>query len=249
MKFPALSRQLVRRICVALIASFVFHVSPLPVLAAHAAPARDLTAVAAGLDEDIRVLEREGKEAFLDRLFEKLAADEARACQWIQAKVHEIGARKLCMMVLGLGSPVLAGVLAVIPQSWQEALVVGALSRFVKKTVKQIKSMVAGLPASALAKGLKATRALLGNPAAAASAIRAGGHAMAHGDSWWERFFSNSTAVRNFVITIVALSAIGVAVGLAIAGSTAAPVVAVIGALVGLIALIVPGPGDHPHAP
>lgn len=234
MKFPALSRQLIRRVCVALIASVVFQVSPLPVLAAHAAaPGRDLTAVAARLDEDIRVLERDGKEAFLDRLFEELATDEARACEWIQAKVHKIGARKLCMMILGLGSPVLAGVLAVLPQSWQEALVVGALSRFVKKAVKQIKGMVAGLPASALAKGLKATRAVLGNPSAAASAIR--------GDTWWERFFSNSTAVRNFVITIVSLSAIGVAVGLAIAGSTAAPVVAVIGALVALIALIVPG--------
>jgi hypothetical protein len=241
--FP--SRQLVRRISVVLIASFAFHLSPLPVLAAQATPKRDLTAVAAQLDSDISLLETQGKEAFLDSLFERLADDEAKACEWIGAKVKKIGARKVVMMVLGLGSPVLAGIIAVLPQSWQEALVVGALTKFVKKAVREVKEMVSKLPATLLTKGLKAVRAVLGNPSAAASAIRVPGMAAAQGQSWWEKFFSNSTAVRNFIVTIVALSSIGVAVGLAIAGSTAAPVIAVVGALVALIALIVPGPGGQ----
>ena len=247
---PGYVRQLFRSVASVLIIILVTQASPLPALAASAnrevathdlaarIARRDLSATIAEIKADLVRLETQGKEAFLDNLFERLDADEARALGFITAKIHQIGARKLCMAIVAIGSPVLAAVLAVVPESWQEKLVVAALSKFIRKAIREIKTLVAKLPAETLARGLKAVLVVAGNPRVAQSALR--------GDqTWWERFFSNSTAVRNFVITLVALSSIGVAVGLAIAGATAAPVVAVVGALVALIALIVPGPGGQ----
>lgn len=228
--------QQLRRIASFLVIILSLQASPVPVYAAlYQPPAkeeRDVAAVVADLKEDLRVLETQGKEAYLDRLFERLDRDEARAIELLIAKIKAIGARRLCQAILMVGSPVLAAMLAVVPESWQEKLVIAAVSKFIRKSVAQLKRVVTDLPAETIARGLKAIVTLVGDPSNAAHAFR--------DSSWWESFFSNSTAVRNFIITIVALGSIGVAVGLAIAGATAAPVVAVVGALVSLIALIVP---------
>lgn len=227
--------QQLRRIASFLVIILSLQASPIPVYAALSQPTeqtRDVAAVISDLKEDLRVLETQGKEAYLDRLFERLDRDEARAIELLIAKIKAIGARRLCQAILAVGSPVLAAMLAVVPESWQEKLVIAAVTKFIKKAVSQLKKVVTNLPAETIANGLKAIVTLVGNPSNAAHAFK--------GSSWWESFFSNSTAVRNFIITIVALGSIGVAVGLAIAGATAAPIVAVVGALVSLIALIVP---------
>jgi hypothetical protein len=212
--------------------------SPLPVLAetSWASPAENarVAPVLETVRRDLATLAASGKEAYLDSLFERLAKDEATVKKAIQETVHKTGARRICMLILGLGSPVLAGVLAVLPRSWQESLVVGCLNRFVAKTVKAMKSLISTMSKSSIETGLRAVERLLGQPSGAASALRA------PGQSRWERFFSDSKTVRNMLIVFVTVSAMGVAIGLAIAGSTAAPVVAVIGALVSLIALLTP---------
>jgi hypothetical protein len=231
-RFPVLSGRLVRCTSLILAAVLVLELSPLPVLAS----ARSQSAAVDGLRRDLALLETQGKEAFTDALFERLAADEARAKDAVRLKVRQVGARRVCMLVLAIGSPVLAALVAVIPEPWQEAAVVGILHRFISKALRQVREIVSALPAARIRAALAALADVVSRPGGAASALSA--HGDGQGQSWWERFFGNSTMVRNFIVCIVSLAAIGVAVGLAIAGSTAAPIVAVVGALVALIALL-----------
>lgn len=62
---------------------------------------------------------------------------------------------------------------------------------------------------------------------------------------WVERFFDDTTRVRNFLITATTLSALGTGVGIAAVSCSTAPLVPVIGGLIGLVALLNQGP---PHA-
>lgn len=196
--------------------------------------------LASSLDQiktDLNVLETQGKEAFLDRLFERLDADEGKLKNLLAAKIDAVGARRITMLILGIGSPVLAAMLAAIPEPWQAAVLKAGVNRFVHKSLGTVKSALVEVPVSVLTEGLRRTIGLLESAGVNPSDIMAG---LSEDDrAWWEKFFGNSTIVRNFLITVISLAAIGVAVGLAIAGSTAAPIVAVVGALVSLIALII----------
>jgi hypothetical protein len=238
------SRQYLRIVASCLIPVIILSISPLPTYAAQAAQATPEVATRAAVknaqetvQKDLNLLVQSGKEAYLDNLFERLAADEARAKQIISERVSSAGGRRVGTLILALGSPVLAGVLRAVPESWANAIVTSVLHKFITKTVKSIKGLLSGMSAASLEAGLKAVLRLLGNPSRAAFALSRAGQ------SWWERFFSDSKMVRNFLIVVVTLSAIGVAVGLAIAGSTVAPIVAVIGALVALIGLLNGGSG------
>lgn len=201
--------------------------------------------LASSLDQiktDLSVLESQGKEAFLDRLFERLEADEGKLKNLLAAKIDQVGARRITMLILGIGSPVLAAMLAAIPEPWQAAVLKAGVNRFVSKSVTSVKGALVEVPVATLTIGLKRMIGLLQSAGANPADMMAG---LSMDDrAWWEKFFGNSTIVRNFLITVVALAAIGVAVGLAIAGSTAAPIVAVVGALVSLIALIVTRDGE-----
>jgi hypothetical protein len=231
-----LSRRFLRSISAGVAAVIILEAVPWQ---AHAAPARDerahvkaaLSALADTVRADLKVLAQQGKEAYLDGLFARLSADETRAKEIVVREVKRIGAKPLGKRILGLGSPVLANVLSVIPESWQEKIVISTLTKFISKALREVREIVAGMNATALKRGLELLLKLVTDPRFAE------GQALT-GDSWWEKFFGNSTVVRNFLIVVVSLAAIGVAVGLAIAGSTVAPVVAVIGALVALIALL-----------
>jgi hypothetical protein len=234
-----------------LIAVIILQAAPRVAVAAPSRPAEDgvrgqapsptvaqkLAQVAADLRGDLACLAAQGKEAFLDRFYDRLDADEARAHDAVVREVKRVGARRLGMLILGIGSPVLAAMLSVIPESWQEAIVVSTLKKFISKSLREVREALASTPAAVLKVGLEGMLRLVGDPRFAR------GEALS-GDSWWEKFFGNSTIVRNFLIVVVTLAAIGVAVGLAIAGSTVGPVVAVVGALVALVALLngsVPG--------
>ena len=249
-----LFRQRTRTLSSALVLTLVTQLSPLPVMAATAdlpgpAPvtslASDHTEVAIPasviqrFQRDLDLLEQSGKEAYLDDLFERLDADEARARVLVRQKIDQIGARKLTYLILGIGSPVLAGVIGALPEPWQAAILEAGVMKFVGKVLRSVKSTLVDTPAEVLASGLRTFIDRLGSLRTAGATARLSGSDQA----WWERFFGNSTIVRNFLVTVVALAAIGVAVGLAIAGSTAAPVVAVVGALVSLIALVVSNDG------
>src|SRR4051812_18993776 len=114
--------QQLRRIASCLVIILGLQASPIPVLAAISVPRqeRDLATVITDLKEDLSVLETQGKEAYLDRLFERLDRDETRAIDLLIAKIKAVGARRLCQAILAIGSPVLAAMLAVVPESWQE---------------------------------------------------------------------------------------------------------------------------------
>lgn len=237
----ALSRSSLRAVSTTLAIVILLEASPVAVMAATApSPAAlldravvraSLAQLATQLHGDLKLLADKGKEAYLDVLFARLAADEVRAREVVARAVKSFGPRPLGSKILGLGCTILANVLSVIPESWQEAIVISTLNTFIARTLTEVRGVLAGQTPAALAQGLKALLRLVSDPRFA------DGQALT-GDSWWEDFFGNSTVVRNFLIVIVTLSAVGVAVGLAIAGSTVAPVVAVIGALVALIALM-----------
>ena len=232
MSFP---HRFIRIVSAVLAVIILLELSPL----AHAsAPAAEgalaraaLASVAAQLQSDLKLLRTQGKEAFLDALFTRLTADEARAHDLVVRAVKSSGPRPLGNRILALGSTILADVLAVVPESWQESIVINTLDRFVTKVTRQLRGLLSGQSTAELDLGLRSLLRLVNDHNFAAGQ-------MVTGDSWWEQFFGNSTVVRNFLIVIVTLASIGVAVGLAIAGSTTAPVVAVIGALVALIALM-----------
>lgn len=234
MSAPAFSRSLVRGVCATLAIIILADVSPLAVCAAEPPAPRvqgQLAALAAQLRSDIKLLDAQGKEAFVDALFARMQSDEARALQAVTDAVKSTGAKPLGMQILGIGSDVLRNVLSVVPESWQESIVISTLSKFIGKALRQVRTSVAAMSAPALHQGLEALLKLVTDPRFAS------GQALT-GDSWWERFFSNSTIVKNFLVVVVTLASIGVAVGLAIAGSTVGPIVAVVGALVALIALL-----------
>lgn len=236
MKSRFFSRSAIRAVSTALVLILVVHASPLlrasaPAADAKGAIAGQLAALGRQIEGDLAVLTAQGKEAFLDRLFARMDADEARAKQYVVDVVKKVGAKPLGMRILGLGSSILANVLSVVPESWQESIVISTLHKFIGKTLRELRGVLAGLSPSALAAGLRSLAKLVADPRFA------NGQAMT-GDTWWEKFFGNSTIVRNFLIVVVTLASIGLAIGLAIAGSTAAPVVAVVGALVALIALM-----------
>ena len=236
-----MSRSFVRFVSAFLAVIILLEVSPVAVRAESPATVTPATSrafvnaqlanLAAQLQGDLKLLNEKGKEAFLDVLFARLDADQARVEQVVVNAVHSTGAKPLGMSILRLGSSVLANVLSVVPESWQESIVISTLHKFIGKTLREVRSSVAGLPRETLAKGLQSLHKLVTDPRFA------NGQAMT-GDTWWEKFFGNSTIVKNFLIVVVTLASIGVAVVLAIAGSTAAPIVAVVGALVALIALI-----------
>jgi len=252
-----LFRQQTRTISSALVLTFITQLSPLPVLAAttprserassrseRAPPAVSASSaeriavpvhVVEQFQRDLALLESSGKEAYLDNLFDRMNGDEARARIIVRQKIEEIGARKLTFLILGIGSPVLAGLIGSLPEPWQAAILEAGVMKFVGKTLRSVKGALVETPEHVLKSGLKTFVDRLGSLRTAGTTA-----ALSEADqSWWERFFGNSTIVRNFIVTVVALASIGVAVGLAIAGSTAAPVVAVVGALVSLIALVI----------
>jgi hypothetical protein len=219
-----------RAVCAFLAIIILVQLSPVAVRASS--PVRSqLATVSSQLRADLKLLDEHGKEAYLDSLFARLDADEARAKDIVARCVHGVGARPLGTSILALGSTILANVLSVVPESWQESIVINTLDKFIAKTLREVRGAISGMSAQALHKGLESILKLVNDPRFA------DGQALT-GESWWERFFSNSTIVRNFLVVVVTLASIGVAVGLAIAGSTAAPIVAVIGALVALIALL-----------
>ncbi len=236
-------RVYVRTIAFCVIATLVFHLSPMAVFASTTNPvveqrAKALAPVVSQLKNDLKVLETQGKEAYVTNLFNRLDKDEAKAKVMIKDAIERIGARTMWMIIVGWSSPVMSAALAVVPEPWQAAALNYALCRFVRKAIKSMKEAIVRTSATILKKGLAGLVRLLtdnnflaGNPQFSRDSD----------EPWWESFFGNSTVVKNFIITIVALGSIGTAIGLAIAGSTAAPIVAVVGALVGLVALIAGG--------
>jgi hypothetical protein len=235
------SRSTIRSLSVFLVLAVFLQATPVlrasaPAAVTRGTLAQQLAELGRQIDGDLAVLTAQGKEAFLDRLFARIDADEARARQVVVDVVKRVGAKPLGMRILGIGSSILASVLSVVPESWQESIVISTLHKFIAKTLREVRGVLAGLSPEALAAGLRGMKKLVGDPRFA------NGQAMT-GESWWEKFFGNSTIVRNFLIVVVTLASIGIAVGLAIAGSTTAPIVAVVGALVALIALMNQGTG------
>lgn len=234
-----MNRSLIRTVSAVLALIFVLELSPLAHASTMAAPGSreairlSLAGVAAQLNRDLKLLRTQGKEAFLDAFFGRLTADRQRAHDVVVRAVKTHGPRPLGNKILALGSSILDDVLSVIPESWQESIVINTLDRFVTRVIGQLQSMLAGQSQAQLDRGLQSMIRLVNDHRFV------DGEAMT-GDSWWESFFGNSTVVRNFLIVVVTLASIGVAIGLAIAGATTAPVVAVIGALVALIALMNP---------
>lgn len=222
-----------------LVALLVLEVGPLPVLAAErprraATVAADVPAtVILMLEQDLAVLTRQGKEAYLDALFSRLDSDVERAKAGIHEWIHKVGAQKAVSQIRALDSHVLRMQLRPLPDSVADAAVTKVLFGFITKAVRQMKEIISKMSKPALENGLKAILRLVKNPHASHFALEG-----ESGSSWWERFFGNSTVVRNFLVTIVTLSAIGVAVGLAIAGSSVAPIIGVLGAVVAIIALL-----------
>lgn len=185
--------------------------------------------------QDRDTLAQHGKEAYLDRLFGRMDGDVNRIEDQVKACIDRIGARRLCLLTIGLASPILAGVIAVVPEPWQAWAVTKAIMQFVRKVVKEIKELLATVPAATLKKGLDGLLHLLGDKNFLAGVVPE----IPRGETpWWESFFGNNTIVKNFIICVCAVGSIAVGIGLAIAGSTAAPIVAIIGALVSLVALI-----------
>ena len=231
-------RVYVRSVAICVIATLVFHLSPLAVFASTTNPvveerAKSVAPVITQLKKDLSILENQGKEAYITSLFNRLDKDEAKAKTIIADGIERIGARTVWMVIVGWSSPVMTAALAVVPEPWQAAALNYALCRFVRKTIKSMKEAIVRTSATILKKGLAGLVRLLSD-----DNFLAGNPTFSRDEPWWESFFGNSTVVKNFIITIVALGSIGTAIGLAIAGSTAAPIVAVVGALVGLIALV-----------
>lgn len=246
-------RSVFRLVTWSLVAILALEFSPLPAMAASQQPAPasergPLDTVKAQIRKDLSLLQSQGKEAYLDELFERLDQDAQRVKDFVQEAIRRIGARRLAMLIVGLASPVLGAVLAVVPEPWQAAALTAALNGFINKAIKQIKEALVPMSPSLLKLGLTKLLALLGNKnVLAGEALKA---SSTDGElTWWEKFFGNSTIVKNFIVTIVAVGSIGVAIGLAIAGSTAAPIVAVVGALVSLIALLNPSGGQFAPEP
>ena len=240
-------RVYVRSVAICVIATLVFHLSPLAVFASTTTPvveerAKLVAPVITQLKKDLSLLENQGKEAYITNLFNRLDKDEAKAKVLIEDGIERIGARTIWMVIVGWSSPVMTAALAVVPEPWQAAALNYALCRFVRKTIKSMKEAIVRTSATILKKGLSGLVRLLSD-----EGFLAGNPTFTRDEPWWESFFGNSTVVKNFIITIVALGSIGTAIGLAIAGSTAAPIVAVVGALVGLIALVT-GDGDEEKA-
>lgn len=233
-----MNRSFIRTVSAALAIIFVVELSPLHASTLAAPMSRtaikiSLAGVAAQLNRDLKVLRTQGKEAFLDALFGRLTADQQRAHDLVVRAVKTHGPRPLGNKILALGSSILNNVLSVIPESWQESIVINTLDKFVTKVITQAKTALAGQSQAQLDRGLQSMIKLVNDNRFAEGEVLTG-------ESWWESFFGNSTVVRNFLIVVVTLASIGVAIGLAIAGATTAPVVAVIGALVALIALMNP---------
>jgi len=240
MNLSLLPRAYARFVAVLVVTTLVFHLSPLavfaqtPVAPAAAERAKAVAPVVAQLKNDLSILQSQGREAYISHLFDRLDADEAKGKDMIWAGIERIGARTLWMVIVGWSNPVLTAALAVVPEPWQAAALNYALCRFLHKTIVSMKETIVRTSTELLHKGLAGLVRLLTD-----DNFLAGHPQFARDDDpWWESFFGNSTVVKNFIITIVALGSIGTAIGLAIAGSTAAPIVAVVGALVGLIALV-----------
>ncbi len=240
------SRQCLRTVAMFLVTVLLVQASPVPLLAASQpvipqsatsqAGRGALDAVKKMVQQDLQILTTQGKEAYLDELFERLDQDAKLVMQFVVAAIDRIGAKKLAMLILGLGSPMLAVMIAAVPEPWVAAAIKLAINNFIKKAIRSIKSALVPMTQKILEMGLKKILTLLGNSQFQAGlAIKA---SVTDEETWWEKFFGNSTIVKNFIITIVAVGSIGVAIGLAIAGASAAPIVAVVGALVALIALL-----------
>ena len=245
--FNLIPRVYVRVVSIAVIASLIFNFSPLPVYASTPATpprvdsslveerSKALEPVIEQVKQDLDLLESEGKEKYVNSLFPRLDKEEEEAKVMISQAIDRIGARTLWMILVGWSSPALTAALAVVPEPWQAAALNYALSRFVRRSIRSMKEQILRTSQDILEKGLRRVVAMLTN-----KDFLAGNPNFAEDDDeyWWETFFGNSTIVKNFVITIIALASVGTAIGLAIAGSTAAPIVGVLGALVSIIALI-----------
>jgi hypothetical protein len=204
----------------------------------------DVDRARARLRADLVLLERGGKEAYLDGLFARLDADEARVRAAIAAHVKRMGPERFLEQVRGIGSGT-AAALAALPRPVQERQVVEAVTRLLVRSSRQTREQMSALTREQISAGLRELDAYLARSQARASGLVRRGRPE---PTWAERFFGNTTVVKNFLITVTTLSAVGTSVGIAAVCCSTAPIVPVLGGLIGLVALLntIPSAGP-PH--
>lgn len=171
---------------------------------AHAA-ARDeafrsaISSALAHVKNDLKVLQKQGREAFVDRLFEGITSDQKKTEAAVDHQEPEPG----------------------------------KLKATIAKFLKAIRERIVAMPAEQLKAGLERIITFLEKVLGGSSL-----EALAEGEGWFERVFSNTTLVRNLLVTLVVVPSIGVAVVLAVNGAGVAAVATVVTSLIGIIELL-----------
>ena len=155
--------------------------------------------------------------------------DAANTLARLETRLHAVGPARFANELAAL-SPEAARALERAPRPLDERGAAAALERFVTLSTRDAERHLASLSTRELMAGLSEVERWLSG--ARPSGVWTGA------PSWIERFFGNTTVVRNFLVTSATLSALGTSLGIAAATCSTAPLVPVLGGLIGLVALL-----------
>jgi len=241
------NRIAIRYIAIAVLFTFVFHVSPLAVLAAiprdYVPLKREVTldvdkmrpevrSAVSYVESDLTYLKKYGKEKYVTRCFDRMDRDQQVLLKMLHDALVVYGPKKFVQICLGWANPVVQQIVEAILTFTMEA-VYEAMEGLILKGLKRLKEEMVRISQHYMELGLQKLKELLSR-----DDIFAETNLVFDEKGHFEDFFGNSTVVKNFLIVAVSVASVAVAIGISLSTGGVAPIVAVLGALVSLIGLI-----------